>query len=115
MFVYLSLTPWILAFILLLIYKKKINENTSWSIFAIFITILITFLTKPELLKTPILFWIVFIIGIIVFFWVYQLCKRAKPSIISSLKTLGLWLIEEYFKKGKESNPISFVLEVLYG
>ena len=112
MFVYLlPLIPWILAFILLLIYKKKIDEATYWGIFGIFISIFISifipFLSKPELFKKE----IIFIIGIIILFWVYYLGRKSKFSIILSLKTLGLLLIEEYLKKDKENKPHFFRFE----
>jgi len=112
MFVYLlPLIPWILAFILLLIYKKKIDEATYWGIFAIFISIFLFFLSKPELFKNSVSREIIFIIGIIILFWVYYLGRKSKSSIILSLKTLGLLLIEEYLKKDKENKPHFFRFE----
>jgi len=112
MFVYLlPFIPWILAFILLLIYKKKIDEATYWGIFAIFISIFLFFLSKPELFKNSVSREIIFIIGIIILFWVYHLGRKSKFSIILSLKTLGLLLIEEYLKKDKENKPHFFRFE----
>jgi|GEM_PF-2611483 len=112
MFVYLlPFIPWILAFILLLIYKKKIDEATYWGIFAIFISIFLFFLSKPELFKNSVSREIIFIIGIIILFWVYYLGRKSKFSIILSLKTLGLLLIEEYLKKDKENKPHFFRFE----
>jgi energy-coupling factor transporter ATP-binding protein EcfA2 len=112
MFVYLlPFIPWILAFILLLIYKKKIDEATYWGIFAIFISIFLFFLSNPELFKNSVSREIIFIIGIIILFWVYYLGRKAKSSIILSLKTLGLLPIEEYLKKYKENKPHFFRFE----